>query len=348
MEAFLLSIAEFEGTISEGEEAAIWRWLYERDGRVEGAFLAEDEEGRVVAHYGVAPWAYSHGSDDFAAGLLCKLAIDERYRKSPLFMALSRTVLAARYEDEGPLFAFGLANRPGLLPFHLAMGLRHIGDVPVFAKPLRFERVAPSMLSERWSRWAVPPARLAGRVFRAVLRRLASRMSKRWLISPVEEFDEAFDRLDASRLDGRFRASRSAAMLRHRFAEGPPRGYQVYRVDSGSGLAGYFVLRRMPMREFDTLAVVDLVLAPDAKKALGSVLRFVDGQAVEQGVDLISVLAGDPGLRNGLRRQLYFETPESFQLLVHPSAGDRAALSEALAGATIDAWYLTWFDSDYV
>lgn len=302
----------------------------------------------MVAHYGVAPWAYSFGSEDFQAGLLCKLAIDERYRKSPLFMTLSRAVLAAEFDGGRPLFSFGLANRPGLLPFHLAMGLRHVGDVPVFAKPLRFERVAPSMLSERWARLAVPPARLAGRVFRALLRRLASRGSKRWEISEVEAFDEDFDRLDAFRPGGRFRASRSAASLHHRFLQGPPRGYHVYRVDSAEGLAGYFVLRRMPMREFDTLAIVDLVLAPGAKDALGPVLRFVDGQAVEQDVDLTSVLAGDPGLRNGLRRNLYFETPESFQLLVHPSAGDRVALAEALAGAAIDDWHLTWFDSDYV
>ena len=55
IEAFLLTVPEFKGMVSAGEERQIWSWLFSAGSLVHGSYLAEDQAGAVVGHYGNAP-----------------------------------------------------------------------------------------------------------------------------------------------------------------------------------------------------------------------------------------------------------------------------------------------------
>jgi hypothetical protein len=352
VEEFLLTIPEFSGTIFRGEERQIWTWLFAVDGGVDGAYLAEDDAGSVVGHYGSAPWPFWADGRRVDAGLLCKLAIDSRYRRTPLFMNLSQQVLRTRFREGGPAFSIGVVNRPGILPFHLFLGLTRVGVLPVYAKPLRSGKVARSMLSPKAYRWAHLPMLVAEALGRPVLRMLAMRPSRGIAISRISAFGPEFDRVDGFLSRHAFRSVRSAATLTRRYLSGSPHQYEPYRVDGPGGLAGYFVLRRMQMREFDVLALVDVCLDPEVPAATGAMLRFVDRAALDAGVDMVSAMAPSAALRRVLRRGLYFRTPEAFTLIVHDpheSTEETSGRAErGVAGSSISEWYFTWHDSDHV
>ena len=350
VETFMLTIPEFAGTISAGVERADWAWLFARDGRVGDAYLACDAAGKVVGHYGVSPIPYSADGQRVTAGLLCKLAIAEDCRDTPLFVRLAAQVLtAASREGSGISFSFGLVNRPGLLQFHQAFGLTPIGHVPVYAKPMNLERVARALLPARFYRAVRLPALAASHIARSAIRLRASRPPNRVTITPISEFTEDFDGVDRFLSGYRYHAARTASSLTRRFIAGPPRGYLAFRVDGPGGLAGYFVLRWMPMKEFDVLALVDVCLDPAVPQASSAVFEFVDALALDLGVDLVSALAGSPDLRRSLRRNLYFKSPERFTLVVQPPRNAGPANSTVrYATPRITDWYVTWHDHDYV
>jgi len=353
VETFMLTIPEFAGTVSVGVERSVWKWLFARDGRVGDAYLAQDAAGKVVGHYGVAPLPYSADGQRVMAGLLCKLAIAEDYRHTPLFMRLAMQVLKAQSREDSELsFSLGLVNRPGILQFHLAFGLTPIGDVPVYAKPMNLERVARQLLPARLYNMVRLPTLAASHIGRSASRLRATRFTKQVTITPISAFTEEFDTVSRFLSRYRYHAMRTASSLTHRFFAGPPRGYQVFRVDGPSGLAGYFVLRRMPMKEFDALAIVDVCLDPAVPQASSAVMKFVDVLALDLGVDLVSALAGSPDLRRLMRHNLYFKSPERFTLVVQSPR--RAGLVRSnspttlIAPSRISDWYVTWHDHDYV
>lgn len=70
----------------------VWNWLLERRAGVCDAYLAEDTAGKVIGHYGLARLPYVADGREGVAGLLCKLAIDGQYRRTPLFMRLTMRV----------------------------------------------------------------------------------------------------------------------------------------------------------------------------------------------------------------------------------------------------------------
>jgi predicted N-acetyltransferase YhbS len=135
VERFLLSIREFAGSVVPEEERRVWRWLFVR-GREspDTAVVAENGTGEIVAHYGIARLAYRVDGKDVPAGMICKLAIAEPYRREPLFLRLTLELLKT-YPDRGLGFLQGLANRAGLVGYHRAFGFRRVGDVPVSSSP---------------------------------------------------------------------------------------------------------------------------------------------------------------------------------------------------------------------
>ena len=154
-----------------------------------------------------------------------------------------------------------MVNRHGVLPFHLAFGIARIGDIPVYAKPLRLDRIARSTLSSRSFHLVRIPSQLGGRLLRfrtAVVYasiRTAPSHSCLCVRTGVRCGRPSLVALSIPCI-------RSSDTLTRRYLHGPSRGYEPYRVDGPDGLAGYFVLRRMQMKDFDALAIVDMCLDP--------------------------------------------------------------------------------------
>jgi hypothetical protein len=344
IERFLLSIREFSGSVVPGQERLVWSWLFVRGQEVpDTTIVAENGTGQIVAHYGIARLVYRVEGKDVPAGMICKLAIAEAYRREPLFLKLTLGLLKA-YTERGLGFVQGLANRKGLVGFHRAFGFRSIGDVPVFVKPLRLTRIARKVLPRGLALLLFP--------FVAFLQGLADALRKIARASrPATPFRIAETTLLPEDIDGaweclehRYRifARRSAETLRWRFFDAP-RNYRLFVVSEDGHTVGYFVLREMEMRDLHTLAIVDLCFAFERSDLARAILAAIDAEAIEAGVDMIAILCGASQLSRHLRRFLYLRSPEHFTLVVHERKTQLGASS-----FPIDDWFLTWFDHDYV
>jgi hypothetical protein len=345
VERFLLSVREFSGSVVPEQERRVWCWLFVRGKEApDTAVVAENGSGEIIAHYGIARLVYRVDGKDVPAGMICKLAIAEPYRREPLFLKLTLELLKA-YPDRGLAFVQGLANRKGLVGFHRAFGFRPIGDVPVYVKPLRLTRVARRVLPPGLSGLLVP--------FVAILQRLADGLRK---ISRAERAAGPFRIEEAGRLPEDFDAAwrclesrhrifarRSAEVLQWRFFDAPARAYRVFLVSEHGRTVGYFVLREMEMKGLHALAIVDICFAFDRRDLARAILTVIDAKAIEAGVDVVSILCGAKQLSRHLRRFLYLRSPEYFTLVVH-----ERETQLGVGASPIDDWFVTWFDHDYV
>ena len=346
VERFLLSVREFSGSVVPEQERRVWCWLFVRGKEApDTTVVAENGTGDIVAHYGIARLVYRVDGKDVPAGMICKLAIAEAYRREPLFLELTLQLLKA-YPDRGLGFVQGLANRKGLVGFHRAFGFRPIGDVPIYVKPLRLTSVARRVLPRGLSPLLVP--------FVAILQRLADGLRKFHRTERpagpfrIEETGRLPEDIDGAwrYLESRYRifARRSAEVLQWRFFDAPARSYQVFLVsENGNNTVGYFVLREMEMKGLRTLAIVDICFAFDRSDLAHAILSVIDAKAIEAGADVIAVLCGAKQLSRHLRRFLYLRSPEHFTLVVHERKNHLG-----VGACPIDDWFVTWFDHDFV
>lgn len=343
VEKFLLSIPEFAGTIVPGEEHQIWNWLFLSGGfGLTSSLIARDDQGAIVAHYGIAPIPYELDGQAARGGMICKLAVAEALRNSTLFMQLS-TRLIRSCSESGTVLLQGLANRPGLESFHRAFGFKTVGKIPVYAKPLRFSALLSKLLPPLILSLLRPLISVADRLWRLlVTRSIGSDPSI--TIEEIHEFPAdmpAFSGL--LRSCHRYFAARSMEFLNYRFFSTPFRQYRVFLVKQNDSPVGYFVLRRMDIRGFDAMCLVDVCFDFDKKELGRRIFGFVDHQGLAANCAFVATLGGSARLRKYLSSARYFRSPEHFTFVVR-SAGEWAGLGQT----NIDDWYISWIEHDFV
>lgn len=340
--AALQSAVDPELQLSEEQYTPIWRWLCERNPNGNGKILvAVDDAGKIVAHECMVrfPVADQVGRK-LTAGFPCLLVVAHEFRRVPLFFQLELR-LAQQYPAAGIDFAFTIV-RDYILRAHLALGFRRLGLLPVYARPYRLRRLAGRYLGDGvMARLAAPLLRVAELPFRVPPARRVGCVE----IVAVDEFDEKFAE-DIAPICASLgiHTQRTAAMLNWRFRQCPGRDYQVYAAREQSAVRGYIALRRIPMHEFDALAIVDLLFPPEQPKIGRALLLAAHRTALEMGVDLAAgVFNPHSALLPVLKRFGYLKTPEGFSLITHQPAGATPFTED-----TFRAWHYTWFEHDYV
>ncbi len=340
IEKFLLSIEEFTD-LKKDEEKAVWTWLFTGNGRHHPtALIAETDSRVVVGHYGYLPLSYCIDGKDIRAGVICKLAIAAEFRQKPLFLQLNMQLLKKASEN-GVVLLLGLVNRPGMLEFHQAFGFKKVLEIPVLAKPINLKKVAAAAIGQRSARVLSPLLTCASLTLRALKRIPSSTNSIE--IKRIREFSENDDFESVLQANFSVFASRKPSDLNRRFTHAGERDYLIYLIVKDGQTAGYFVLRQMPMREFTSLAIVDLCFNFQDTKVLAAVLSAVDRTAHELKVDLVATLVSSRPLQQQLRSFLFFKTPETFQLIVRENP---LVLSQP--GRDPNSLWMTWFDNDHV
>jgi len=318
----------------------VWRWLhFENPAAMTYALVARDEHQRIVGHLGLMPLRFVVDGDAQIAGAACQLVIAPEFRHTSLFRSIELRLLRC-YEQKGFAFVLALVNRPRVLPLHLAFGFQELGQLHVYARALRAERVAEQVAAPR----VAAAAGWALRALNPLLRRSWYRPPAGIRVTQLTEFDESVRPLMASFGDGLV-AERDERVLRWRFIDAPGRGYRIFGAFEGRRLVGYVVVRAMPMRALRGLAIVDIVFDPRRRDiGLALIGHALDVAKVED-VDLAAALFNPTDPRLGpFRRAGYIRTAERFTLLVHqPTRGLR---SQGL-GSFRD-WRVGWFEHDNV
>ena len=335
-----LRLGEDPDIHSAEEFAAWWKWMYADNPAGAGkALVATDADGRSVGHCGLVPFQYAKGGETLRGGFICQLMVDTAFRKSLLFPNME-TRLLRESPNDGFDFCFGLVNRPEVIKAHAGLGFRCVGALPVYARPYRVQRLIDRRLG------AVAPAgRIVAPVVNALLKTNLSWSSG---ISTAVQSDPFGPEMDAlvGRVAPRFRicGARSAAILNWRFMHAPKRRYQVWVAGERAAPVGYIALRRMSLKGFDVLVIVDLFFDPgrhDVGRALVSRAHRV---ALAERVDMsVCLMNGTDPLLPVLERAGFMRTPESLTLIVHEPRGN----ADRISSAALEDWHLTWFDHDY-
>ena len=335
--AALLKPYEYAEGSSEQAVQELYRWQFLSNPIGAGkALVAVEPQGAIVGHEGFVPLRLRGQGRSLLAALPGKLAVDERFRKSMLFLRLESQFLRS-YEAAGVEFLYCTARNN--LKAHYALGFRSIGTIPVLARPYKLGKVLPRALGS-----LAPLGSVAQPVAEWALR--CSWIFSGGKISVKQEpsfSDDLAPFLEKTQQSFVMAAERTVGTLNWRFGFAS-RGYKLFVARDEEKPAGYIVLRDMPMGEFRTLAVVDLFCDPARADVSAALLRVAHQTAVELGVELASCLIspGSP-LFPAVRRAGFMRTPESFELMVHqPKA------AAPLGAGDFASWHVTWFDHDYV
>jgi len=318
-----------------------WSWLYADNPRQLSVVLGSfDAAGNNIGHLALLPIDFVVDGEQVLACSACQLMVAEAQRRTLLYPGLVKAFFEA-YPAHGCEFCYAEVTRARVLAANLALGFRKIARLPVYARPYRFEKLAQSKLG-RLGALFQPAFWLAKHVARLGVP-LAGR---RHTISESSSVPEDFAPFLQS-VAGQFKlaALRTVPILNWRFTGNADRGYRIFLVRDGNRPAGYIVLRRMPMREFDTLAVVDLLFDHTRLDVGHALLRRAHRLAISEGVDIaVAMMSEHSPFRRILRRWGFVESPEQFTLIVHEPRNAR----RTLATRPPQDWHVTWFDHDFV
>lgn len=337
--AALFSEVEPEDAITPELYRAWWSWLHlQNPCNVKLALGSFSPDGACLGHLTMIPFAFSIDGEETLAGFSCQLMVAESQRKTLLYPSLI-SALFREYRAKGVAFLYSTVVRPRVLQANIAVGFKPGTQIAVFARPYR---TAPIL--RRYLKGATPaalPATFVGDQFLKIGRGAGSGVK----VEKIDSFPEGVDRLWSRVGPGlKLAAVRRARILNWRFFGDSGRTYDAYLATRGEDVVGYIAIRTMPMREFSTLAIVDILCDPADIAAADALLAAVHEEAKRRRVDLVSAaLTPSSPFRPLLARWGFMRTPEFFTLITHEPKG-----APRISGHPAEDWHLTWFDHDFV
>ncbi|MBU2489628.1 MAG: GNAT family N-acetyltransferase [Proteobacteria bacterium] len=313
---------------------AAWKWQFADNPAGPGFIHLAEDAGRVKAQYAAIPTRMRVNGREEVFGFSCDTMVHPNYRKQGLFAALARECYARMEAQHGVRVVWGFPNEKSMPGFVNRLGWERAGSAPT-----RLTLPHPALLLSpilRHARGAGDTDALAGPAGDAV-------------IEPVDRFGEEFDALweQWAPAEGVVQV-RDAAYLNWRYLGLADFGYRPYAVrDTRGRLAGWFVIRPMPLFGAEAMVLADLWPLPP----LGDLAR-----AVVQKIRRTAATAGSPSLVAlfppawaGLTRKLGFlavpdrVSPKKWNLALRRPAGP-----EASPPADISQWFLSLGDTDIV
>jgi hypothetical protein len=340
IQALLRRNAFVEPGVTDEQQLLLFEQLYCQNPAGKQYMVVADESGELVAFHATIPLQFRALGQELVGGLGSNLVVDEPYRKGLVFLQLQKFFFG-QYQAHGLDLVYGLVTRPDVLKVHLKTGFKQVGVTPVYARPYKLEKLTARVASGGFAAALSPLLRGGNRLLR-----MGSSAPEGVLVEEASRFPAEVDEL-CDRLLARFPVCplRTKKILDWRFTTLPHRGYRILTAYSDGKLSGYAVVRAMAMREFTTLAVVDLLADLDDTRAAKALLTRVHQLALELDVDLVSTIHTEESpLRPLFRSAGFLKTPESFTLVVNQPKG----AAPALGPEQYRDWHVTWFDHDVV
>lgn len=206
--------------------------------------------------------------------------------------------------------------------------------LPCLVKPL-------SRRALRNPDWPQPVNRLVSAVTLPLVRVVARQRPMRESVETVRRLDSGVDALwnDAAPSFG-LAARRDSAWVNWRFSEPPHARYSIAVLRRADGVAGYVVYRHTHEPRGRVTHVVDFLARPGDDRAMKTLLRWVDREALMADSDKIRCHALHAGFRRVLKRSGYFGVRSGLQVSV--KLNDPA--TPARFYQATDDWHLTLGD----
>jgi|GEM_PF-1868714 len=334
-------IKEFRPISIDGY-VSFWRWLIKANlHSIQRAIIAVKGD-EVIAHYAMVPFGFLGNGKPLMGGFLCQLMVAEAYRRDLIFPKMEMKFIN-EYRQGGYDFIYSLSNRPHVVKAHLAFGFTKIGDIPVYARPMRLSNLVSHFIKDRL---LLSLLRLPLYLIEMPFKLNISFTDKKVEIVEVERFEEGMDEFFQD-VKSSFTciAMRDHGILNWRFQGYEDAKFIRLLAKEEGRICGYAVVRRLTMKGFDVLAIVDIMFFPSHQEVGNALLHAVHRRAVEMRVEMVACLINPHSpIFRVFKRHGYLKTPESFTLFLH----EPRSTSPSLRDIPIDKWHITWFDNDSV
>ncbi len=315
-----------------------WKWEF-TDGPAGKAFIYMAEDGgRLAGHFADIPRRFSLNGEVTLGTLSLDLMVHPDFRRKGIFVEMGKYA-AQRVEKENGLFMTAFPIRKETIAGLLKIGWEVVGELPVLVYPLRFRGIIDRYLH------ISPLSLLIGGVARGGYSLfLGGRRREKdpgIQLEEVTRLDEKFDRFweNASRIHS-ILGVRDRAFLTWRYFRNPFRNYTVYRAMDHGEMAGYLILRKVDLLNFNSAIIVDL-LALNEKSLISLVAKGIEGSA-ERGADLVGCMIPRKHSYYRLLRTLGFvPSLKTFLFMVYRLAKEKVPLAP-------EAWYVNWGDTDVI
>ena len=270
-----------------------------------------------------------------------KWLIDKKYRKELLFLNIAGYLLR-NYKKFGFSLSYALAVRKGLLEAHLSTGFKQFCKIPVLAKPLNLNKISVDVIKNKYLRTLLLPGLW---VISLYFKRKISRPSNIYL----EEITKPDEKLNSffQLFEGKYKliGSRNIDYMKWRYYQLQNRKYYIYQAKDNGIICGFLVLRKMKMKNYDTLAIVDIMFDENGNDIAKALFHKIQEMALSEKVDLISVLFNPmiPHYKY-FKKYLFLKSGEYFNLIYHCGK----EIKEKLNNLSQNDWFITWYDHDYV
>ena len=334
------TIKEFR-PIDTREYESFWNSkIYNNPCSIRNVYIGMTEKKEIMAHLAMMPYKFLKDGEPIIGGSLCELMVHENCRKELLFPRVEMKVLSV-YKGLGVDFAYGMANRGEVMNAHLSFGFRKIGDLEVYAKPFKLANLARSMIKNNFLNTIMKPVLF---IAEKVLGSINTYGQQGLDTTEISMFDQAIDQfLEEVQRHFPYTALRNSGILNWRFASSPAVKYYILVTKEQGNIIGYAVLRRVVIKGFETLAIVDILFSPDRTDAGKSLMSAVHKKARELDVEMTACLLNphDP-ICPVIKKCGYYKTPETFALIIHEPRGPVHHFNKD----SFSKWHLTWFDHD--
>jgi hypothetical protein len=323
------------------------KWLYDFPPKGNRLEFIYDDNGKALAHYGAVPFEFKIQTNKILAAFACNIVIDKEARKKALFFPLQKH-FAKLLTELGYGFAYGVMTRPKVLAPHLSVGWKEIGKLNVYARPVNFSNILVKLF----------PNTFTNVIFKKIIELISLPVQKLFnlitktlkfnnsiIINEINNFNGAHDVFLNKWMNSQSITSvRSSEILNWRFNLLSNRNYIILTAHNLNGFCGFIVVREIPIRQFKSLAIVDIIAMKDDSKTVSTLLDYCLLIAKKNNVDFISTaFPTHYCFLNILYRKGFIKTDEKFTLVVR---SDDENLKNILED--FNSWHISWFDHDFV
>jgi len=328
-----------------------WRWEFISNSSGVAHISLADDSGKTVGHYAVVPRTIKVNEGVCSGSIVVDVMTHPDYRQQGMFTALGKYALS-NSRQSGIEFSYGFPVRKDVMPGHLKIGWEHIFDIPILARPLRFEPIVRSYLNiPVLSRLAALVADIGYQAgVRPFLKLTQPHVESDVgvTVRTVKEFDERFDSLwcKASR-QFPVMGVRDAKYLDWRYTQHPYYQYRVWVAERGNQLLGYVITRTGNLLGLCAGIIVDILADPDALGVVDQLLQRVNSEFQQaDNLDLIACMMTQGGpYFAALQRQGLIVTPKVFWFIIYNNNVPRQSMNLLMLPSS---WYLTWGDTDVI
>jgi len=310
-----------------------WDWQYTRNPNCppEGPTIWVARDGpTVVGQYAAMPVRLQvAGREAGASWGMDVMVAPERQRQG-----LGEVLFRTWEQHVGAALGLGLSDSS----YRLFRKLRwpNVGPVPCFVKPLTRRALGrphwPMALNAVVSALALPLVRVAGRP-----------RPMRDGVEPVQRFGDEFTALWERLAPAfTFAVRRDAPYLNWKFREAPHVRYSAVAVRRDGTVRGYAVYRHLQEARGRVTLLVDVFADPDDRRAIDTLLGWVDREARGAGSDKIRAFSLHGRFGRALKRAGYFQVKSTMEFTAKINAVEVApAFYDDTSG-----WHVTLGDSD--